>query len=188
MRSVCQTAWLSRWRRALCNRAQYRSAVGPLQIHLLQPVHGASAFKPANISFSLSNVALPKKHSSFILLSDWGSMLKGDSQSLERFKKLTVETVTLSAAGLDVHLSFILCQSQKSGIFKKIKKKKEKKKDLTEQKSTAGYSTVFVKSCSTCCWHAARVRHLHKKGKNNSWNPADAENISCQKIPKYRIR
>lgn len=26
-------------------------------------------------------------------------MLKGDNQSLERFKKLTVETVTLSAAG-----------------------------------------------------------------------------------------
>lgn len=47
-------------------------------------------------------------------------MLKGDSQSLERFKKLTVETVTLSAAGLDVHLSFILCQSQNSGIYKKF--------------------------------------------------------------------
>lgn len=27
-------------------------------------------------------------------------MLKGDNQSLERFKKLTVETVTLSAASL----------------------------------------------------------------------------------------
>lgn len=43
-------------------------------------------------------------------------MLKDESQSLERFKKPTVETVTLSATGLDVHLSFILCQSQKSGI------------------------------------------------------------------------
>lgn len=71
-------------------------------------------------------------------------MLKGDIQSLERFKKLTVETVTLSAAGLDVHLSPSFCVRVKNLALKK-------KRDLTEQKSTDGYSTVFVKSCSTCC-------------------------------------
>lgn len=29
---------------------------------------------------------------------------------------------------------------------------------------------------------------IYIKKEKNSWNPADAENISCQKIPKYRIR
>lgn len=71
-------------------------------------------------------------------------MLKGDNQSLERFKKLTVETVTLSAAGASL-LHFV----SESKIWHL--KNKNKKNDLTEQKSTDCYSTVFVKSCSTCC-------------------------------------
>lgn len=99
-------------------------------------------------------------------------MLKGEIQSLERLKKQTVETVTVFAAGLDVHLSPSFCVRVKNLAW-------NMRFDRTE-------IHWWLQHClSNRALPAADMQPESDFYMKNSWNPADAENISCQKIPKY---